>query len=47
MEVSPLRRKRLQKSRAKQEERWAKRSGEVKSRSLDELPEDERRELGL
>jgi hypothetical protein len=47
MEVSPLRRKRLQKRRAKQEERWAKRSGEVKSRSLDELSEEERRQLGL
>jgi hypothetical protein len=47
MEVSPLGRKRLQKRRAKQEERWAKRSGEVKFRSLDELSEDERRQLGL
>ncbi len=47
VEVSPLRRKRLQKRRAKQEERWAKRSGEVKSRSLDELSEDERRRLGF
>lgn len=47
MEVSPTRRKRLQKRRAKQEERWAKRSGEVKTRSLDALSEDERRQIGL
>lgn len=47
MEVSPVRRKRLQKRRAKQEERWARRSGEVKARSLEDLSEDERRHLGL
>lgn len=47
MELSPVRRKRLQKRRAKQEERWAKRSGEIKTRSLEDLSEDERRHLGL
>ncbi len=47
MEISPTRRKRLQKRRAKQEERWAKRSGEVKTRNLEELSEEERRRMGL
>jgi len=47
VEISPIRRMRMKKRRAAQEGRWAKRSGEVKTRSLDELSEDERRQLGL
>jgi hypothetical protein len=47
VETSPTRRKRIKKRRAVQEERWAKRGGEVRTRNVDELSEDERRQLGL
>lgn len=47
VEISSSRRKRMKKRREAQEGRWAKRSGEVRARSLDELSQDERRRLGL
>lgn len=44
IEVSPARRKRLARRRAKQEERWARRSSEVTVRSM---TDEERREFGV
>jgi hypothetical protein len=44
VEVSPERRKRTAKRRVKQEERWARKSGEARSRVLSD---EERSELGI
>ncbi len=47
LEESPARRKRGAKRRKRQEGRWAARSGEATTRTIDDLTDDERRRLGL
>lgn len=47
VEKSPARRKREAERKRRQEERWAKKSGAVVERSIEDLTDEERRRLGL
>lgn len=47
VEKSPARRKRELERKRRQEERWAKKSGAVVERSIEDLTDEERRRLGL
>lgn len=47
IEMSPGKRRALDKKRKRQEERWASRSGSVTTRRVEDLSEDERQARGL
>lgn len=47
VEKSPSRRKREADCKRRQEERWAKKSGAVVERSIEDLSDEERRQLGF
>lgn len=47
VEKSPARRKREAHHKRRQEDRWAKKSGAVVERSVEDLSGEERRRLGL
>lgn len=47
VEKSPARRKREADRKRRQEERWARKSGAVVERSIEDLSDEERRQLGF